>query len=97
MFPFKLRYIKFPEGANSCVFGVTDYDEKRDRYTIYINEEMCEKRQLHTLKHELSHLKFNHLFDLTKGIEEVEAEADYYANIMTDEEFSELMQYQIKA
>lgn len=74
-------------------------------YAIMINRNRTEAEQIRALKHELSHLRLGHLTDgrteTTKiyfdNFDDVEREADDYADQMTDEEFSELMTYQIGA
>lgn len=74
-------------------------------YGIMINSNRTEAEQIRALKHELSHLVLGHLTDdrtdttdiYLKNLDDVEREADDYADQMTDEEFSELMTYQIGA
>ena len=95
MSPFNLIYISFPCPADA-IGGVTRYDVKTGRYTVAINNQTTDDDQIRTLKHELSHILLGHfLDDEDRDIREIEKEADDYADQMTDDEFSDLMTYQV--
>lgn len=91
MSPFTVYYVKLP----SDVGGAAGYDTKNDRYIIAVNDELTEDEEIRTLKHELSHILLDHHNQFDRDLEEIENEADRYADQMTDEEFSELMTYQV--
>lgn len=97
MSPFTLTYHPFPEEIRGIVMGVVQYMEKLGRYRIVIDSTLDADRRRHALKHELAHIALNHLTDLTETIDDVEKAADDYADRMTDDEFRELMTYQIGA
>lgn len=64
MIDYFVRYIALPR----CVEGfVTPNDD--DTYSIYINSEIPLERQREALKHELEHLKQNHLYSLASAHE----------------------------
>lgn len=44
-------------------------------FEIYINANLCQKRQHEALEHELKHIKKDHFYDDIKPIETVENEA----------------------
>lgn len=108
MTPFSLKYVPFPEDLHGKIPGFTVV--KGNDYFILIDSNMPESEQTHILKHELAHIVLNHQ-ELTKPVEEIntfgddmfgpgwltrEAEADAYADAMTDQEFQTLLSYQIK-
>ena len=95
MSPFTLTYHPFPEEIRGIVMGAVQYMEKLGRYRIVIDSTLDADRRRHALKHELAHIALNHLTDLTETIDDVEKAADDYADQMTDDEFSELMTYQV--
>lgn len=87
---FDLIFLQFPEVIQGEVFGATQY--KGDHYTVTIDSSQSEEIQRQTLKHELSHIKLGH-FESDMDIRAVEAEADLYADQMSDEELSYLMTF----
>ena len=91
---FRLFYKPFPNNITD-VHGVAEYDVKQNRFTILINTNISEAEQMHTLRHELSHIALNHHSQLNRSLEEIENEADVYADIMSDAEFENLMSYRI--
>lgn len=91
MSPFTLYYVDLP----SDVGGAAGYDTKNDRYIIAINNALTDDEEIRTLKHELVHILLNHHNQPDRDLEEIEREADLYADQMTDKEFSELMTYQV--
>ena len=90
---FRLFYRSFPDNIID-VRGITEYDVKRNRFTILINTNLSAAEQQHTLRHELSHIALNHHFQLDRSLEEVEDEADHYADVMSDDVFNKLMAFQ---
>lgn len=100
---FRLVYTTFPAPADTAGGFAVRVHEKGS-ITILINREKPEDVQRWMLKHELSHVLLGHLtdgrvkpnsFSYHNDNPEVEDEANQYADQMTDEEFSELMAYQI--
>lgn len=103
MIRFKLFYYEFPASihgkARACVLL------KGDHAVIIIDSLLPKDQQERSLKHELAHLWLNHLFrpvpddaDIYKGhidSDKWEAEADRYAEAMTQEEYEALMQWAI--
>lgn len=95
MSPFRLMYIPFPVPVGT-VGGVTRLDVNTGRFLIAINNQETDDDLIRILKHELSHIALGHFDDdRTESLEEIEKEADLYADQMTDDEFSELMTYQV--
>ena len=93
MTKFKLYYRKFPDGAHGVIHG---YARMKEGYAvILIDSRLPEEQQKHTLRHELAHLWLNHFDDTDIGIAAIEAEADRFADEMTQEEFQNLMQWAI--
>ena len=89
---FTLIYKPFPAECAGAVHGILSAAGGRVRIVIDSNQD--EQTQRHALRHELAHLALNHLDDarsIARSIEEIEAEADAYADRMTDSEFAELM------
>ena len=92
-----------PETLNKM--GGVSVRDPAGRYGIMINCNRTEAEQVRALKHELSHLVLGHLTDgrtettkiYSDNFDDVEREADDYADRMTDDEFRELMTYQIGA
>jgi len=91
---FRLFYRSFPDNIID-VRGITEYDVKRNRFTILINTNLSDAEQLHTLRHELAHIFLNHHFQLDRNLEEIEDEADHYADVMSDDDFKKLMAFQV--
>lgn len=106
---FRLIYEPFPdELSRSGVNGFTI--QQGQKIVILIDSSVSSERQDFILKHELSHIVLDHLSE-TKPIDQIdsfgdsmfgdgwierEKAADLYAERMTDQEFSDLMSYQIK-
>ena len=98
---FNLIYQPFPEEIQGLIPGFAGH--RGDDYTILIDSTQPEEKQAWTLRHELSHLWLGHLDDDEKrtetsqayleNIDEIEAEANHYADQMTDEELSYLMTF----
>jgi Zn-dependent peptidase ImmA (M78 family) len=59
--------------------------------TVLIDSTLSEAEQKKTLKHELAHIILNHFELDDRDIEEIEAEADAKAAIMTDAEMEALV------
>ena len=91
---FRLFYKKFPDNITD-IHGIAEYDVNRNMFTILINTNISEAEQLHTLRHELSHIVLNHHFQLDRSLEEIENEADHYADVMSDDDFKKLMAFQV--
>lgn len=111
---FKLVYRPMDELApfrqalpDDMTFGFLYFDGQR--YAIFIDSNGTPEQQARTLRHELAHLKLNHM-DYTPPLAAIsstgddmfgpgwidrEREADACADQMTDAEFAELMQYAI--
>ena len=103
MVHFKLCYYEFPPSihgkARACVF------RKNGHVIIIIDSLLPKDQQEKSLKHELAHLALDHLIntppkdaDIYLGCIEsdtLEAEADKYAEAMTQEEYEALMQWAI--
>lgn len=102
MSPFILVYIAFQSPADT-LDGATVYES--GRYVVMINKEKPYNEQQLTIKHELSHILLGHFQNERAKDEEfylknyenldIENDANRYADQMTDDEFSELMKYQI--
>lgn len=92
MSPFRLYIVKFPPES---INGATQYDVKKGSFLIAINADLTEDEKIRTLKHELSHILLGHIDALDRDLREIENEADRYADLMTEDEFSDLMTYQI--
>ena len=97
---FNLIYQPFPEEIQGLIPGFTGHRE--DDYTVFIDSTQTEEKQDLTLRHELSHLWLGHLDEDKRtetsqayldNIDEIEAEANNYADQMTDEELSYLMTF----
>lgn len=94
MVPIAIRYQPMPDEIKGKIPGVTGYDPVKNRYLILIDCELEEAKKRWTLKHELSHILLGHFSDdrtessqaYLKNIQEVEAEANEYADRMTDHE-----------
>ena len=86
-------YIPFPVPVGT-VGGITRLDVNTGRFLIAINNQEPDDELIQILKHELSHIALGH-FDDNRDIKEIEKEAEDYADQMTDDEFSELMTYQV--
>lgn len=101
MYHFRLGYTAFPDEINiSGGFTVLDPD---GRCFILINTNHDEESRRQTLKHDFAHIVLGHFEDVRAkdtqtylaNMDELEREANEYADQMTDEEFSELMTYRI--
>ena len=65
-----LRLAPLPARVNA----VTVVDDNGD-FNIYVNEQLSIEEQRRAYKHELEHIRQNHLF-INKPVEECEAEAE---------------------
>ena len=65
-----VRLAPFPPTVNAVVL----VDENGD-FNIYVNENLSIEEQRRAYKHELEHIRQNHLF-INKPVEECEAEAE---------------------
>ena len=65
-----LRLAPLPARVNA----VTVVDDNGD-FNIYVNENLSIEEQRRAYKHELEHIRQNHLF-INKSVEECEAEAE---------------------
>ncbi len=103
MMHFKLYYHEFPASVHG---NARAFVMKKDGYAmIVIDSQLPKDQQERSLKHELAHLSLNHLIrPLPKDAdpeckyiesESWEAEADRYAEAMTQEEYEALMQWAI--
>ena len=103
MSPFHLVYVNFPAPADHAAGGFTMRATASGKITIMINAIIPEEDQIRFLKHELSHILLGHLEDerVTDDLSyldeypEIEDDANRYADQMTDDEFHELMTYQV--
>ncbi len=86
--PFRLVYRPFPADCGGMVPGLLS--GAGGRLLIAIDSNQDTATQARALRHELAHLVLNHLED-ERPLRELEAEADMYADQMTETEFSELM------
>lgn len=86
--PFRLVYRPFPANCGGMVPGLLS--GAGGRLLIAIDSNQDTETQARALRHELAHLVLNHLED-ERPLRELEAEADMYADQMTETEFSELM------
>lgn len=86
---FTLIYKPFPAECCGEVHGIISGAGGRVRIIIDSNQD--EQTQRHALRHELAHLACGHLSDNVRTVRQLEAEADEYAERMTDAEFNELM------
>lgn len=108
MTPFFLKYVPFPKDLHGRVPGFTV--NQGNNFFILIDSTISENEQTRILKHEFAHIILKHL-DQTKPVESIdtfeddmfgpgwltrEAEADTYADAMTDQEFQTLLSYQIR-
>lgn len=90
---FRVVYKAFPDALRGIVRGFTSFRGKM--YVILIDACLSDSEREKTLKHELSHILLGHFIDERKSVEEMEREADRYANVMTDDEFNMLRGYAI--
>lgn len=65
-----VRLIVLPKHINGVTVPNPD-----GTFEIYINANLCPKRQQEALQHELKHIKKDHFYDDVKSIETVENEA----------------------
>ena len=104
MMKFKLFYCEFPASVHGNARGFVIH--KNGKVAIFIDNQLPKDQQEMALKHELAHLSLNHLIrPLPKDAdvdsngyiesETLEAEADRYAEEMTQEEYEALMQWAI--
>jgi len=104
MMKFKLFYFKFPEKVHGNARALV---RLQDGYAaIFIDSQLPKDQQERSLKHELAHLALDHLIKpmpddadpecLYIESETLEAEADRYAEEMTQEEYVSLMQWAIQ-
>lgn len=87
---FRIIYKPFPPEFHGQIGGVTG-GKPGGRLTVLIDSLLSEKEQKKTLKHELAHIILNHFELDDRDIEEIEAEADAKAAIMTDAEMEALV------
>lgn len=93
MAPYSLYYVNFPAGCEGMIHGATGID-RNGNYIIAIDSAQDEKTQAHALRHELAHVFLKHLEPGNKKtIEEVEREADDYADKMTGEQLKYLLSF----
>ena len=100
---FKLYYHEFPEALHGKARAFVLKED--DHAMIVIDSQLPKDQQEMALKHELAHLSLDHLIRTPPkdtvmiqyaGISETwEAEADKYAEAMTQEEYESLMQWAI--
>lgn len=90
---FVIRRFPFSEEACRIANGMTM--QRRGYCVIAINSKAPEEQQAATLRHELSHIALNHFFD-RRSEDELEEEANRYAASMTEEDFRDLMRYELK-
>ena len=98
MMPFKVVYQVFPPGLHGIICG--GVERRKNGYIILIDSLLTDEEKDHTLRHELSHIILNHFEDVPEDAdhgffcrsETQEAEAEEYANSMTDAELESLMQ-----
>lgn len=64
-----IRLVSLPFGVE----GVTVPNDDQT-YNVYLNADICERKRQAALRHELQHIKKNHLYD-NRSIRVVEAEA----------------------
>lgn len=103
MIRFKLFYHEFPASVHGDVRACVLL--KGDHAVIIIDSLLPKDQQEKSLKHELAHLALNHLLkpapddaEIYRGYidsDTLEAEADRYAEEMTQDEFNTLMQWAI--
>ena len=104
---FHLEKKPFPAAIHGKIPGVIM--ESGGRYLIIIDSTNTEETQTAALRHELAHLALNHL-EQTKPLYQIdsidnsmfgegwtnrEQAADRYAEAMTEEEFADLMAWEI--
>jgi hypothetical protein len=64
-----IRLAKLPDSAKGFVL-----DDENGDFNVYINGNLCYEMQLEAAKHELEHIKRNHLFkEVSVGVAEGEA------------------------
>ena len=101
---FKICYIPFPDVLSGNLYG--SVVRKKGHIVVFIDSRLSDDQKNRTLKHELSHIVLNHFdipypgdgIEFEKGFyrsEAQEAEADKYAEQMTEMELSKLMEYAI--
>lgn len=90
---YKVIYKSFPASVKGYVFGATGYQS--GRYVVLIDRDLDDVQREKALRHELSHILLGHFTDDQKSLEEIEREAEQYADAMTDEEFYMLRGYAI--
>ena len=91
---FKLVYRAFPDAAQGQVCGLT---QQRQGYClILIDSAAPTERQAAALRHELAHVALNHFSDNARSLQQLEAEADSFAERLTAADFEKLMQYRIQ-
>lgn len=96
---FDLIFLQFPEEIQGIIPGLTQC--KGDHCTVLIDNSQSEEIQRKTLRHELSHIRLGHFDEdrtesdqaYLRNIQSIEAEADLYADQMSEEELSYLMTF----
>ena len=91
MKPFKLDYRPFPAECRGAVTGMTCLCG--GQLQILIDSTAPAAEQAETLRHELSHIALDHFDDTNRSIQQIEAEADSYAEQLTDADVAALMQW----
>lgn len=94
----KLVYRAIPER----VMGLTM--RRGEEYLMIIDESLSPLERKETIKHELSHVLLGHFNDgramddqaYLNNIDEIEKEADEYAEQMTDEEYDQLIRLMVR-
>ena len=99
---FGLLYCEFPESLRGLVRGGVIH--RKGHYLVCVDSTQTEPDQNFTLRHELAHILLNHFEAEYPGdgqfidsgfyvSESQEAEANEYAEQMTEAELSQLMEY----
>ena len=86
---YKIIYKPFPEPLRGIVRALTSL--QGNLYTILIDALLDDSERKEAIKHELSHIVLGHFLDDQRSVEELEAEADAHAAVMTDDELIRLM------
>ena len=73
-----VKYMELPEG----IHGATMPLDNASRFIVVINNTRTPEQQARTLRHELGHIRLGHFKPeaLSRSLEEIEAEADQYAD-----------------
>ena len=101
---FRICYFPFPEDLSGNIFG--SVMRQKGHIVVFIDSRLSDDQKTRTLKHELAHIILNHFdepypddgIEFDDGFyrsESQEAEANQYAEHMTEMELSKLMEYAI--